>query len=56
MKMPIKNVLDNLDQDNIEGPQFRWEYFKYHIRKCSIHFQKILGEIRKLKEHTWKIN
>ena len=29
MKMLIKSVLHNLDQDNIEDSQFRWEYFKY---------------------------
>ena len=40
MKTLIKNVLDNLDQDNIEDPQFHWEYLKYEIRKFSIHFSK----------------
>ena len=38
MKTLIKNALDNLYQDNIEDPQFRWEYLKYDIRKFSIHF------------------
>ena len=37
--MLIKNVLDNLDQDNIVDPQFRWEYLKHEI-KFSIHFSK----------------
>ena len=36
IKTLIKNVLNNLDQDNIEDPQFRWEYLKYEIRKFSI--------------------
>ena len=40
MKTLIKNALDNLYQDNIEDPQFRWEYLKYDIRKFSIHFSK----------------
>ena len=40
MRTLIENVLDNLDQDNIVGPQFRWEYLKYEIRKFSIHFSK----------------
>ena len=40
MKTLIKHVLDNLDQDNIVDPQFRWEYLKYEIRKFSIHFSK----------------
>ena len=51
MKTLIKNVLDNLDQDNIEDPQFLWEYLKYETSS-----QKILSEIKKLKERTWKIN
>ena len=33
MKTLIKNVLGNLDQNNIEDPEFRWEYLKYEIRK-----------------------
>ena len=52
MKTLIKNVLDNLDQDNIVDQQFRWGYFKYEIRKLSIYFSKDVGEIRKLKERT----
>ena len=40
MKMLIKSVLHNLDQDNIEDSQFRWEYFKYEKRKFSIQFSK----------------
>ena len=40
MKTLIKNVLDNLDQDNMEEPQFRLKYLKYEIRKFSIHFFK----------------
>ena len=37
MQTFIKNVLDDLDQDNTEDPQFRWEYsHKYEIRKLSI--------------------
>ena len=49
MKTLIKNVVDNLDQDNIEDPQLRWEYLKYETRKFSIHFSKILRKIKKLK-------
>ena len=56
MKNLIKNVLDNLDQDNIVDPQFRWEYLKYETRKFSFVFQKVSREIRKLKGRTWKIN
>ena len=56
MKTLIKNVLDNLDHDNIEDPQFRWEYLKYERRKFSVHFSKDIVRIRKLKERTRKIN
>ena len=38
MKMLIKHVLNNLDQDNIVDPKFRWEDLKYEIIKFSIHF------------------
>ena len=54
MKKLIKNVLENLDQDNKVDPQFRQEYLKNEIRKFSS--QKVLPEIKKLKELTWKIN
>ena len=47
MKTLIKNVLNNLDQDNIVGPQFRWEYLKYEIRKSSIHFSKDIVQNKK---------
>ena len=47
MKMLIKNVLYNLGQDNIEDPQFRWEYLKYEIRKFSIHFSE--GIVQNMK-------
>ena len=43
----IKHVLENLDQDNIVDPQFRWECLKYEIRKFSIHFSK--GFVRNKK-------
>ena len=43
----MKNVLDNLDQDNIVDPQFRWEYLKYEIRKFSIHFSKGIARNKK---------
>ena len=33
MKRLIKNVLNNLDQDNIEAPQFLLVYLKYEIKK-----------------------
>ena len=29
METLIKHVLNNLDQDKIVVPQFRWEYLKY---------------------------
>ena len=38
MKILIKHVLNNLDQDNIVDPKVRWEYLKYEIIKFSIHF------------------
>ena len=47
MKRAIKNVLDNLDQDNIVDPPFRWEYLKYEIRKLSIHFSKNIARNKK---------
>ena len=47
MKKLIKNVLDNLDQDNIVDPQFRWEDLKYEIRKFSIHFSKGIARNKK---------
>ena len=40
MKTLLKNVLDNLDKDNIADPQSWWEYLKYEMRKFSIHFSK----------------
>ena len=43
----IENVLDNLDQDNIVDPQFRWEYLKYEIRKFFIHFSKDIARNKK---------
>ena len=47
MKTLIKNVLDNLGQDNIEDPQCRWEYLKYKIRKFFIHFSKNIARNKK---------
>ena len=47
MKTLIKNVLDNLDQDNKVDPQFRLEYLKYEIRKFSIHFPKGIARNKK---------
>ena len=55
MKKLIKDVLDNLDQDNIVDPQFRWEYFKYEIRKFSIHFSKSIARNNKT-ERTYLEN
>ena len=40
MKTLIKNVLYNLDQDNLEDPQLRWEYLEYEIGNFFIHFSK----------------
>ena len=56
MKTLIKHVIDNLDEDNIVHPQFRCEYLKYEIKQFSIIFQKVLREIRKMKERNWTIN
>ena len=53
--MLIKHVLDNLDQDNIVDPQFRWEYLKYEIRKFSIHFSKGIARNKKT-ERTYLEN
>ena len=47
LKKLIKNALENLDQDNIIDPQFRWEYLKYEIRKFSIHFSKGIARNKK---------
>ena len=55
MKTLIKYLLDNLDQDNIEDPQFRWEYPKYEIRKFSIHFSKDIARNKKT-ERTYMEN
>ena len=55
MKRLINNVLDNLDQDNIVDPQFRWEYLKYEIRKFSIHFSKSIAQNKKI-ERTYLEN
>ena len=55
MKKLIKNVLNNLDQDNIEDPQFGWEYLKYGIRKFSVHFSKDIARNMKT-ERTYLEN
>ena len=47
MKTLMKNVLNNLDQDNIEDPQFHWKYLKYEIRKFSIHFSNDVARNKK---------
>ena len=46
MKRLIKNVFDNLDQDNMVDLQFRWEYLKNEIRK-SLHFSKSIARNKK---------
>ena len=50
MRTLIENVLDNLDQDNIVDPQFRWEYLKHEIRKSFFHFSK---DIARNKKTEW---
>ena len=55
MKMLIKHVLYNLDQDNIVNPQFCWQYLKYEIRKFSIHFSKGIARSNKI-ERTYLEN
>ena len=55
MKTLIKNVVYNLDHDNVEDPQFRWEYLEYEIGNFSIHFSK--GFARNMKtERTYLEN
>ena len=55
MKKLINNVLDILDQDNVVDPQFCWEYLKYEIRKCFIHFSKDIAQNKKT-ERTYLEN
>ena len=43
------NVLNNLDQDSIVDPQFRWEYLKYEISKFSIYFSKDIARNKKIE-------
>ena len=50
MEKLIKNILDNLDQDNIVDPQFRWEYLRYEIRKFSIYFSKGIARNKKTEK------
>ena len=50
MKALIKNVLNNLDQDNIVDPQFRQEYLKDEIRKFPIHFSKDIARNKKIEK------
>ena len=50
MKTLIKNVLDNLDQDDIVDPQFCREYLKYKIRKFSIYFSKDIAQNKKIEK------
>ena len=40
IKTLIKNALDNVDQDEIEDPQFHWKYLKYESRKFSSYNSK----------------
>ena len=47
MKILIKNVLDNLEQDDMEDPQLCWEYLKYEIETVSIHFSKDIAQNKK---------
>ena len=55
MKTLIKNVLYNLDQDNVEDPQFHWEYLEYEMGNFSTHFSK--GFARNMKtERTYLEN
>ena len=55
MKRLLKNVLDNLDKDNIADPQSRCEYFKYEMRKFSIHFSQDIARNEKI-ERTYLEN
>ena len=55
LKKLIKNVLENLDQDNIVDPQFRWEYLKFELRKFSIHCSKGIARTKKT-ERTYLEN
>ena len=55
MKKLIKNVFDNLDQDNVAHPQFRWVYLEHKIRKFSIYFSKGIARNKKT-ERTYLKN
>ena len=49
MKTLIKNVLNNLNQNNIVDPKLHWEYLKYEIRKFPIHFSKDIAQNTKIE-------
>ena len=49
MKTLIKNVLNNLNQNNIVDPKLRWEYLKYEIRKFPIHFSNDIAQNTKIE-------
>ena len=49
MKIYIKDILENMDKENIIDEQLRWEFLKYEIRKFSIIFSKNLAKIKKIE-------
>ena len=49
MKIYIKDILENMDKENIVDEQLRWEFLKYEIRKFSIIFSKNLAKIKKIE-------
>ena len=55
IKKFIKNVFDNLDQDNVVHPQFRWVYLEHEITKFSIYFSKGIAR-NKTTERTYLKN
>lgn len=53
MKTLIKSVINNLDQNNIENPQFRWWYLKFEIWKFSTNFSKdIMWNMKTERTHS----
>ena len=52
-KTLIMHLLDNLGQDNIVDPQFRWKYLKYEIRKFPIYFSKGIAQNKKTKRRKY---
>ena len=54
MKIYIKDILENMDKENIIDEQLRWEFLKYEIRKFSIIFSKSLAKIKKIETSSFE--